>query len=68
MEALCRILQGKGKCAEKLGVARFFYGGCGITLYRSGRVDVHRVESTEQAIEILEDVEVVVQEAFVQGE
>ncbi|MDD1721091.1 MAG: hypothetical protein LUP95_03800 [Euryarchaeota archaeon] len=62
------ILQGRGKCAEKLGVARFSYGGCDITLYRNGRVDVHRVQSIEQAIEIIEDVEVMVREAFAQGE
>ncbi|MGZ4907898.1 MAG: hypothetical protein ACXV5H_04965 [Halobacteriota archaeon] len=68
MEVLCKVLHDKGKCAEKLGVARFFYGGCGITLYRSGRVDVHRVESIEQAIEIIEGVEALVREAFVQSE
>jgi len=68
MEVLCRLLLGRGKCVEKLGVARFFYGGCGITLYKNGRVDVHRVESTEQAIEILEAVEAEVREAFVRGE
>jgi ArsR family metal-binding transcriptional regulator len=68
MEVLCRILHDRGKCAEKLGVARFFYGDCGITLYRNGRVDVHRVQSTEQAIEILDGVKAVVQEAFVQEE
>jgi ArsR family metal-binding transcriptional regulator len=68
MEALCRILRNRGKCAEKLGVARFLYGGCDITLYRNGRVDVHRVQSTEQAIEILDGVKTVVQEAFVREE
>ena len=62
------ILQGRGKCAEKLGVARFFYGGCGITLYRNGRVDVHRVESTEKAIEILDVAKAIVQGAFVQAD
>jgi ArsR family metal-binding transcriptional regulator len=65
MEALCRILHGTGKCAEKLGVARFVHSGCDITLYRNGRVDVSRVQSTEQAIEILDGVKAVVQEAFV---
>jgi len=68
MEILCRILHDMGKCAEKLGVARFFYSGCDITLYRNGRVDVHRVQSTEQAIEILDGVKTVVQEAFIRGE
>ncbi|MEI7827087.1 MAG: hypothetical protein WCI87_04730 [Euryarchaeota archaeon] len=65
MEVLCRTLYDKGKCAEKLGVARFFYGDCGITLYRKGPVDVHRVQVIEQAIELLDGVKAVVQEAFV---
>jgi len=68
MELLCRILHNRGKCAEKLGVARFVYSECDITLYRNGRVDVNRVQSTEQAIEILDGVKAVVQEAFVHGE
>lgn len=68
MEVLCRILHDRGKCAEKLGVARFVYSECDITLYRNGRVDVNRVQSTEQAIEILDGVKAVVQEAFVRGE
>jgi ArsR family metal-binding transcriptional regulator len=68
METLCRILQNQGKCAEKLGVARLFYADCGITLYRNGRFDVHNVQSTEQAIEIIESVKAIVQEAFVEEE
>ena len=66
MEILCRILRDKeGKCAEKLGVARLFYRECDITLYRNGRVDVHRVQSTEEAIEILDQVKAIIREAFV---
>ena len=68
MEILCRILRERGKCSEKLGVARFFHGGCGITLYRNGRVDVHRVQSKEEALAILDDVKGIVQEAFSNGE
>ena len=64
MEVLCRILHERGKCAEKLGVARFVYSDCDITLYRNGRVDVNRVQSTEQAIEILDGVQAIVREAF----
>jgi ArsR family metal-binding transcriptional regulator len=67
MEILCRILRDIGKCAEKLGVARLFHRGCGITLYRNGRVDVHRVKSTEEAIEILDEVHALVREAFESG-
>ncbi|MGZ4942109.1 MAG: hypothetical protein ACXV5N_10595 [Halobacteriota archaeon] len=65
MITLCTILQGRGKCAEKLGVARFSYDDYEITLYKNGRVDVHSVESTERAIEILDVVKAIVQEAFV---
>ncbi|HYC20545.1 MAG TPA: hypothetical protein VEF35_08030 [Candidatus Bathyarchaeia archaeon] len=68
MDILCRILRDIGKCAEKLGVARFFNRGFGITLYRNGRVDVHGVQSTEEAIEILDEVKVIVREAFMQGD
>ncbi len=64
MRTLCMILQGRGKCAEKLGMARFSYGDYAITLYKNGRVDVHSVESTERAIEILDAVRAIVQEAF----
>ena len=68
MKMLCQILSDVGKCAEKLGVARFFHRGCGITLYRNGRVDVHRVQSTEEAIAILDEVKAIIREAFVQGD
>jgi len=68
MKMLCQILRDVGKCAEKLGVARFFHRGCGITLYRNGRVDVHRVQSTEEAIAILDEVKAIIREAFVQGD
>ncbi len=68
MEVLCRILRDTGKCAEKLGVSRFFHRGCDITLYRNGRVDVHRVQSTEEAIQILDEVKVIVRDAFVQSD
>ena len=53
IEVLCRILHNRGKCAEKLEVARFSCGRCDITLYRKGRVDIHRVQSTEEAIKSL---------------
>jgi len=68
MQILCRILENRGKCAEKLGVARFLFDDCGITLCRSGRVDVHRVQSIAQAIEVLDAVKTVAQKAFVQIE
>jgi ArsR family metal-binding transcriptional regulator len=65
MQVLCEILKEMGRCAEKLGVARIFYEECGITLYKNGRVDVHRVDSEERAIKLLDDVKVIVAKAFI---
>ncbi|HYC20127.1 MAG TPA: hypothetical protein VEF35_05850, partial [Candidatus Bathyarchaeia archaeon] len=45
MEALCKLLEGIAQCSARLGVARFSHEGCTLTLYRSGRIDVHRAES-----------------------
>ena len=65
MRELCAMLQGVAKCSEKLGVARFSHEGCDITIYRSGRVDVHGVASEEAAIEFINDIKVIVEDAFV---
>lgn len=65
MEALCALLQGLGQCSERLGVARFFHEGCSITLYRNGRVDVHRAESEDDAIRLLDDIQPLIEGAFV---
>ena len=65
MQVLCEILREMGRCSEKLGVARIFYEECGITLYKNGRVDVHRVDSEERAIELLDDVKMIVEKAFI---
>ena len=65
MKVLCEMLKETGKCSEKLGVARFFYEECGITLYKNGRVDVHRVDSAERAIKLLDDVKIIVEKAFI---
>ena len=56
MEALCGLLKGLGQCSEQLGVARFFHEGYSITLYKSGRIDVHRVESEDAAIRLIDDI------------
>jgi ArsR family metal-binding transcriptional regulator len=58
-------LQGVAKCSEKLGVARFSHEGCDITTYRNGRVDVHGITSEEEAIEFMNDIEFIVEDAFV---
>jgi ArsR family metal-binding transcriptional regulator len=65
MHDLCLLLQGVAKCSEKLGVARFSHEGSDITIYRSGRVDVHGVVSEEEAIEFINDIKVIVEDAFI---
>jgi ArsR family metal-binding transcriptional regulator len=62
---LCAKLQCIAKCSEKLGVARFSHEGCDITIYRNGRVDVHGVASEEGAIEFINDIKLIVEDAFV---
>ena len=65
MKALCRILEGIAQCSEKLGVARFHHKGRTLTLYRSGRIDVHRVESENEAIRLIDDIKPMIEEAFI---
>ncbi len=65
MHELCSLLQGVAKCSEKLGVARFSHEGCDITIYRNGRIDVHGVASEEKAIELINDIKLIVEDAFV---
>ncbi|MGZ4903036.1 MAG: hypothetical protein ACXV47_09170 [Halobacteriota archaeon] len=65
MRELCATLQGIAKCSEKLGVARFSDEGCDITIYRDGRVGVHGVTSEEAAIDLINDIKPVVEDAFV---
>jgi ArsR family metal-binding transcriptional regulator len=65
MQELCSLLQGVAKCSEKLGVARFSHEGCNITIYRNGRVGVHGVTSEEEAIEFINDIKLIVENAFV---
>ena len=65
MRDLCSLLQGVAKCSEKLGVAQFSHEGCDITIYRNGRVDVQGVTSEEEAIEFINDIKLIVEDAFV---
>ncbi len=65
MHDLCSLLHGVAKCSEKLGVARFSHEGCDITIYRNGRVDVHGVASEEEAVEFINNIKVIVEDAFV---
>jgi len=65
MHELCAMLRGIAKCSEKLGVARFSHLGSDITIYRNGRVDVHGVASEEEAIEFINDIKLIIEDAFV---
>ncbi len=65
MKTLCALLQELGQCSERLGVARFFHKGFRVTLYRNGRVDVHRVESEDDAIRVLDEILPLIEGAFI---
>ncbi len=65
MHELCTILRGVAQCSEKLGVARFSHEGCDITIYRSGRIDVHGVASEAEAIQFIDDIKFIVEGAFI---
>ena len=62
---LCLLLQGVAKCSEKLGVVRFSHEWHDITIYRNGRVAVHGVATEEDAIEVINDIKLIVEDAFV---
>ena len=65
MRELCTMLQSIAKCSEKLGIAQFSHEGCDITIYKSGRIDVHGVESEEEAIEFIDDIKFIIEYAFI---
>jgi ArsR family metal-binding transcriptional regulator len=65
MRELCTTLQGVAQYSEKLGVARFSHEGCDITIYKSGRVDVHGVASEDEAIQFIDDIKLIVEDVFV---
>lgn len=68
MEKLCDVLRDIGakelKCSVRLGVARFELEGRSIMVYQSGRVDIRRIRSTNEAQELLGEIESMVKEAF----
>jgi len=65
MHELCDILHGVAKCSEKLGVARFSHEGCSVTVYKSGRVEVHGVESEDEATRLIDNIKPIIEEAFI---
>jgi len=60
MEKLCDILRETGtkelKCSLNLGVARFELEGKSVMLYKSGRVDIRKIQTTEEARIFLEKI------------
>ncbi len=65
MRELCSLLHDDVTCSERLGVARFSHKGLNIVIYKTGRIDVHGVESEEEAIAVINDIETIVDAAFV---
>ena len=68
MEKLCELLRNVGakelKCSIKLGVARFELEGRSVMLYQSGRVDIRRIQNTDEAKDVLEEIRAMVKDAF----
>ena len=68
MKKLCEILGNTGakelKCSIRLGVARFELDGRSVMLYKSGRVDIRRIQNTAEAQNVMEKVMSMVKEAF----
>jgi len=60
MEKLCDILREIGakelKCSLNLGVARFELEGRSVMLYKSGRVDIRKIRTTDEARIFLEKI------------
>jgi ArsR family metal-binding transcriptional regulator len=68
MEKLCEILRETGakelKCSLNLGVARFELEERSVMLYKSGRVDIRKIRTTEEARIFLEKINSLVSEAL----
>ena len=68
MEKLCELLRNVGakelKCSIKLGVARFELEGRSVMLYQSGRVDIRRIQNTDEARDVLDEIRAMVKDAF----
>ena len=68
MEKLCKLLRETGakelKCSLNLGVARFELEGRSVMLYKSGRVDIRKIRTTEEARIFLEKIISLVSDAL----
>ncbi len=58
MEQLCELLRKidakELKCSLKLGVARFELEGRSVMIYQSGRVDIRRIRTPDEARSVME--------------
>lgn len=52
------------KCSLSLGVARFELENKNVIIYRSGRVDIRRIQNIEEARVFLEKISLIVKEAI----
>jgi ArsR family metal-binding transcriptional regulator len=59
------MLHGVAQRSEKLGVAQFSHEGCDVTIYKSGRIDVHGVGSEDEAIQFIDDIKLIIEDAFI---
>ncbi len=68
IEKLCDILHSAGakelKCSARLGVARFEFDGRNVMIYQSGRVDIRRIQSIDEARGVMEQIIYVVKDAL----
>ncbi len=68
MEKLCDILRNLGakdlKCSIKLGVARFELEGRSVMIYQSGRVDIRRIRTTDEAREVMGQIKSMIEDAL----
>ncbi len=65
---LCDILHSieakELKCSTRLGVARFNLEGRSVMIYQSGRVDIRRIRSTDEAREMMGKIMEMVRDAL----
>ncbi len=68
MEKLCELLRRIGakglKCSVKLGVARFELEGRAVMIYGSGRVDIRRIRSSDEARDVMGQILELVKDAL----
>ncbi|HEY9246242.1 MAG TPA: hypothetical protein VIO11_05275 [Candidatus Methanoperedens sp.] len=69
IEKLFEILRNIGvkelKCSIRLGVARFGLEDRSVMIYQSGRVDIRRIQNTEEAKKIMEDIISIIGDALI---